>query len=72
MAPKKGFADLGCGNGLLVNLLEKEGIQGGFGLDVRRRKIWTKFEKEGTELKEIVINPDCLDSMEVSLWQSFI
>uniref|UniRef100_A0A914KUW4 tRNA (uracil-O(2)-)-methyltransferase n=1 Tax=Meloidogyne incognita TaxID=6306 RepID=A0A914KUW4_MELIC len=45
--------------------MEKEGIQGGFGLDVRRRKIWTKFEKEGTELKEIVINPDCLDSMEV-------
>nr|CAD2198266.1 unnamed protein product [Meloidogyne enterolobii] len=65
LAPKRGFADLGCGNGLLVNLLEKEGIRGGFGLDVRRRKIWSKFEKEGTELKEIVINPDCLDSMEV-------
>ncbi|CAK5128599.1 unnamed protein product [Meloidogyne enterolobii] len=71
LAPKRGFADLGCGNGLLVNLLEKEGIRGGFGLDVRRRKIWSKFEKEGTELKEIVINPDCLDSMEVSLQAIF-
>uniref|UniRef100_A0A1I8B5R7 tRNA (uracil-O(2)-)-methyltransferase n=1 Tax=Meloidogyne hapla TaxID=6305 RepID=A0A1I8B5R7_MELHA len=65
--PTKCFADLGCGNGLLVYLLEKEGINGGFGLDVRRRKIWTKFEKEGINLKEIVINPDCLDENLVEM-----
>ncbi|KAF7638089.1 hypothetical protein Mgra_00002541 [Meloidogyne graminicola] len=61
IVPTKGFADLGCGNGLLVHLLELEGFKGGFGLDVRSRKIWTKFKREGTVLHEIIINPYCLD-----------
>ena len=33
------FADLGCGNGLLVHLLNKSGVKG-CGLDVRKRDIW--------------------------------
>lgn len=38
------FADLGCGNGLLVYILSEEGHPG-MGVDVRRRKIWDCFPK---------------------------
>ena len=46
---KKGdtFVDLGCGNGLLVYLLNQEGFNG-FGVDIRRRKIWDRFDKGHT------------------------
>jgi len=37
------FVDLGCGNGLLVYILTKEGHKG-TGLDIRKRKIWEKFD----------------------------
>ena len=47
----KSFVDLGCGNGLLVYLLTKEGIPGGVGLDIRKRKIWNYFREEGTDLR---------------------
>ena len=43
--------DLGCGNGLLVYLLHKEGITNGVGLDLRERKIWDHFRKEETDLR---------------------
>ncbi|XP_003744837.2 probable tRNA (uracil-O(2)-)-methyltransferase [Galendromus occidentalis] len=33
------FVDVGCGNGLLVYILLKEGHEG-FGVDVRRRELW--------------------------------
>jgi tRNASer (uridine44-2'-O)-methyltransferase len=36
------FVDLGCGNGLLVHILNSEGHQG-VGLDVRKRKIWDLY-----------------------------
>jgi tRNASer (uridine44-2'-O)-methyltransferase len=36
------FADLGCGNGLLVYILNQEGYNG-FGIDLRKRKIWDFF-----------------------------
>ncbi|KRY78312.1 putative tRNA (uracil-O(2)-)-methyltransferase, partial [Trichinella pseudospiralis] len=36
------FVDLGCGNGLLVYLLNSEG-HSGFGVDQRKRNIWDKF-----------------------------
>ena len=42
---KKFFADLGCGNGLLVYILEKEGYSG-TGFDLRQRKIWAKYHLE--------------------------
>ncbi|EYB91242.1 hypothetical protein Y032_0208g2067 [Ancylostoma ceylanicum] len=52
--PKK-FADLGCGNGLLVHLLNKEGVNG-IGIDVRKRKIWSE-QLSGTPLIEAVVDP---------------
>lgn len=37
-----GFVDIGCGNGLLVYLLVKEGYQG-WGFDARSRKSWEQY-----------------------------
>ncbi|CAB4063843.1 TRM44 [Lepeophtheirus salmonis] len=48
------FVDLGCGNGLLVYLLHKEGHPG-TGLDVRKRKIWDLFAD--IDLQENTIIP---------------
>lgn len=42
---KKSFVDLGCGNGLLVYILTKEGHQG-VGIDVRKRQIWDMYPKD--------------------------
>ncbi|XP_055904055.1 probable tRNA (uracil-O(2)-)-methyltransferase [Eupeodes corollae] len=50
------FADLGCGNGLLVYILNREGYEG-CGYDVRSRKIWSLFPKT-TLLYEETICPD--------------
>ncbi|XP_053959162.1 probable tRNA (uracil-O(2)-)-methyltransferase [Anastrepha ludens] len=50
-----GFADLGCGNGLLVYLLSEEGFNG-YGYDVRARKIWSCYPKT-TRLMEETIEP---------------
>lgn len=38
-----GFVDIGCGNGLLVYILNQEGFSG-WGFDARRRVSWTKYE----------------------------
>ncbi|XP_026680028.1 uncharacterized protein LOC103510060 [Diaphorina citri] len=51
------FVDLGCGNGLLVHILNSEGHHG-FGIDVRKRKIWDLYPPS-TVLKVDVINPSC-------------
>ena len=37
-----GFVDIGCGNGLLVHILNREGYTG-WGFDARRRKSWTQY-----------------------------
>lgn len=37
-----GFVDIGCGNGLLVYLLNQEGYPG-WGFDARARKSWSKY-----------------------------
>ncbi|XP_017487107.1 PREDICTED: probable tRNA (uracil-O(2)-)-methyltransferase [Rhagoletis zephyria] len=50
-----GFADLGCGNGLLVYLLSEEGFNG-YGYDVRARKIWSYYSAS-TRLIEETIEP---------------
>ncbi|KAI5810033.1 hypothetical protein DFH27DRAFT_629823 [Peziza echinospora] len=34
-----GFVDIGCGNGVLVDILRREGYEG-YGIDARRRKTW--------------------------------
>ncbi|GAA5967779.1 hypothetical protein JCM3765_001437 [Sporobolomyces pararoseus] len=40
--PEGGFVDVGCGNGLLVYLLNSEGYKG-YGLDLRERKSWSLY-----------------------------
>ncbi|GAA5892642.1 tRNA (uracil) methyltransferase [Sporobolomyces salmoneus] len=40
--PEGGFVDVGCGNGLLVYLLNSEGYKG-YGLDLRARKSWALY-----------------------------
>ena len=47
---KPSFVDLGCGNGLLVYILNGEGFPG-FGVDIRKRKIWDQFPPP-TDLRE--------------------
>ncbi|KAL1304725.1 hypothetical protein AAFC00_003671 [Neodothiora populina] len=55
-----GFVDIGCGNGLLVNLLVLEGYPG-WGFDARRRKTWETFAPEIREsIKEMVLVPEVL------------
>jgi len=39
---KPSFIDMGCGNGLLVHVLNSEGYSG-VGLDVRSRKMWAQY-----------------------------
>lgn len=52
---KQSFVDLGCGNGLLVYILTQEGHQG-FGIDLRKRKIWDHFPAK-VDLREMAIVP---------------
>ncbi|BFZ18817.1 hypothetical protein BsWGS_21856 [Bradybaena similaris] len=49
------FVDLGCGNGLLVYILTKEGHKG-LGIDLRRRNIWSTFGPD-IDLQEKTISP---------------
>ncbi|VDK44729.1 unnamed protein product [Anisakis simplex] len=51
----KCFCDIGCGNGLLVHLLTTQKFTG-YGIDLRRRNIWSNFE--GTDLRELSLNPE--------------
>ncbi|XP_048158865.1 probable tRNA (uracil-O(2)-)-methyltransferase isoform X2 [Corvus hawaiiensis] len=55
LTKKQSFVDLGCGNGLLVHILNNEG-HSGRGIDVRRRKIWDMYGPE-THLEEATIIP---------------
>lgn len=40
-----GFIDIGCGNGLLVHILHREGYNG-WGFDARARKSWAKYSSK--------------------------
>ncbi|KAH9957940.1 hypothetical protein BC827DRAFT_1269920 [Russula dissimulans] len=42
--PPGGFADLGCGNGLLAHILVSEGYAG-YGIDLRARKSWSHYPR---------------------------
>jgi tRNASer (uridine44-2'-O)-methyltransferase len=56
-----GFVDIGCGNGLLVHILNEEGWEG-WGFDARRRKTWDTFPPTHQEkLKEMLLIPAVLD-----------
>jgi tRNASer (uridine44-2'-O)-methyltransferase len=55
-----GFVDIGCGNGLLVYILNAEGWAG-WGFDARRRKTWATFGDEYVDkLKEMLLIPSVL------------
>ncbi|XP_074031369.1 probable tRNA (uracil-O(2)-)-methyltransferase isoform X1 [Leptinotarsa decemlineata] len=56
------FIDLGCGNGLLVHVLNQEGYEG-YGIDIRRRALWDIYPPDtklqvGTVLPSSLF-PDC-------------
>lgn len=58
----RGFVDIGCGNGLLVYILNSEGWHG-WGFDARRRKTWDTFPPSYQEkLKELLLVPEILQS----------
>ncbi|KAK3546453.1 hypothetical protein QTP70_026306 [Hemibagrus guttatus] len=52
---RQSFVDLGCGNGLLVHILNNEGHPGK-GIDIRKRKIWDMYGPN-THLEEKAITP---------------
>ncbi|KAK4145407.1 uncharacterized protein C8A04DRAFT_10762 [Dichotomopilus funicola] len=69
--PFPGFVDIGCGNGLLVYILNREGF-GGWGFDARARKSWSTYNTKfiapsGSEedtLQELVLLPAPVSSGE--------
>lgn len=57
-----GFVDIGCGNGVLVNILLQEGYTG-WGFDARRRKTWDTFPANVQScVREMVLVPQVLFS----------
>ena len=55
-----GFVDIGCGNGVLTDVLLREGYKG-WGFDARRRKTWATFEPRiQKQLKQLVLMPQPL------------
>ncbi|KAL2144439.1 hypothetical protein VTI28DRAFT_9087 [Corynascus sepedonium] len=62
-SPFPGFVDIGCGNGLLVYILNREGFAG-WGFDARSRKSWATYNTrlktpvgEEDTLRELVLLP---------------
>ncbi|MCJ1429545.1 tRNA(Ser) Um(44) 2'-O-methyltransferase [Sticta canariensis] len=54
------FVDIGCGNGVLVDVLLREGYDG-WGFDARRRKTWDTFEPViQKHLKQLILIPQPL------------
>ncbi|KAI1176362.1 hypothetical protein F4777DRAFT_272055 [Nemania sp. FL0916] len=71
-SPFPGFVDIGCGNGLLVHILRKEGYSG-WGFDARRRKSWNNFadridpaseNDKDHSLRQFVLLPKILQSQK--------
>ncbi|KAL3267728.1 hypothetical protein HHI36_006855 [Cryptolaemus montrouzieri] len=52
------FIDCGCGNGLLVYILNQEGYAG-YGIDLRRRNVWDLF-LDKADLRVGVVGPDSI------------
>lgn len=62
-----GFVDIGCGNGLLIDLLNLEGYAG-WGFDARARKTWQTFKPDIREVvKEMVLVPEVFHSEDQDL-----
>ncbi|WFD31285.1 tRNA(Ser) (uridine(44)-2'-O)-methyltransferase [Malassezia sp. CBS 17886] len=51
-----GFVDIGCGNGLLVYILTREGFHG-YGCDARERRSWAAYRDGGADLRT-----ECVDA----------
>lgn len=59
-----GFVDIGCGNGVLVDTLLREGYSG-WGFDARRRKTWDTFDKSiRDQIKEMILIPQPLFELQ--------
>ena len=55
-----GFVDIGCGNGVLIDILIREGYPG-WGFDARKRKTWATFDEAIQEhVKELILVPQPL------------
>ncbi|KAL8846188.1 MAG: hypothetical protein Q9198_011314, partial [Flavoplaca austrocitrina] len=64
-----GFVDIGCGNGVLVDILLREGYQG-WGFDARSRKSWATFESSTQrQLKQMILVPQPLLDINPDLSQ---
>ncbi|KAK4056543.1 tRNA(Ser) Um(44) 2'-O-methyltransferase [Microbotryomycetes sp. JL221] len=59
--PPGGFVDVGCGNGLLVYILTREGFSG-YGLDLRERKSWSAYSPV-PDLRTTTLHPPELLSL---------
>lgn len=60
-----GFVDIGCGNGVLVEILNREGWDG-WGFDARRRKTWATLSVDAMDkLKELILLPAPLVSSDI-------
>ncbi|GAA6005442.1 tRNA (uracil) methyltransferase [Rhodotorula paludigena] len=57
--PPGGFVDVGCGNGLLVFILNAEGYRG-YGFDLRERKSWAGYTSPRPDLRVESISPPAL------------
>ncbi|KAK6333598.1 tRNA(Ser) Um(44) 2'-O-methyltransferase [Orbilia javanica] len=58
-----GFADLGCGSGVLTDVLLQEGWPG-YGIDARSRKIWKSFDNHTQcQLIESILVPYVVNPM---------
>ncbi|KAL8990623.1 MAG: hypothetical protein Q9169_008081 [Polycauliona sp. 2 TL-2023] len=67
-----GFVDIGCGNGVLVDILLREGYKG-WGFDARNRKSWAVFEsKTQRQLKQMILVPQSLLDTNPALSQSTV
>ncbi|KAL7273379.1 tRNA(Ser) Um(44) 2'-O-methyltransferase [Rhizina undulata] len=61
-----GFVDIGCGNGVLVDILLREGYDG-YGIDARKRKTWGILgEETGKRLFEKVLIPSIISGTSAS------
>ncbi|ESO08806.1 hypothetical protein HELRODRAFT_74431, partial [Helobdella robusta] len=60
------FVDVGCGNGLLVYILNSEGYRG-YGVDIRSRKIWTHL-KPNADLRVQTVVPTDSNLFEDARW----
>ncbi|KAL8799800.1 MAG: hypothetical protein Q9182_005632 [Xanthomendoza sp. 2 TL-2023] len=62
-----GFVDIGCGNGVLVDILLREGYKG-WGFDARNRKSWAIFQSSTQrQLKQMILVPQPLLEMNPTL-----